>query len=209
MLQGLEKEVVPLPLTDPNDVPSLERAFGHDAYLMKTFKDANITSIIPLALLLSDNLRDDIKGIGPRTARRIADILAENDLEQRQFGESLSDYIDRQFGCIEDAPIAVLTVVTLRRTIGTVTTRRSHYAPVRLLRLLEERNRHLRVLDLLKATEDQLIEMVEERVMFGPILHKLRSDLIEITWRMRHWEPDTRIGVLSGYAAPSHLKLVR
>jgi len=209
LLQGLEKEVVPLPLTDPNDVPSLERAFGHDAYLMKTFKDANITSIIPLALLLSDNLRDDIKGIGPRTARRIADILAENDLEQRQFGESLPDYIDRQFGCIEDAPIAALTVVTLRRTIGTVTTRRSHYTPVRLLRLLEERNRHLRVLDLLKATEDQLIEMVEERVMFGPILHKLRSDLIEITWRMRHWDPNMHVGILTGYSAPSRLKLVQ
>ena len=195
-------------ITDPNDLPSLSRAFGHNAYLMKTFHNADITSVIPLMLLPRFDLISDIKGIGERTATCVAKTLAGNGLEQRTFHERMTDFIDRRFGCIEDAPIGVLTVVTLRHTIGETVIRRPHYTPLQLIQLLEEINPHLKVIDLLELSDDAMMRMLEEHVIFGPILHRLRGDLTDVNWRLHQWDPAMKIGALASTKRRSHLALV-
>ena len=196
--------MTPLPLTDPNDIPSLDFVFGHNSRLMKIFRRLHIESVTPVMLLPKPVLME-FPGVGERTATYIIGCLTQHNLGHHNFNEKLGDFIDRQFGCIEDAPVSVLNVVTLRDNITT----RPYYTPLQLLQLIEQEAPHFTVRDLLQSTEDELIGLIEERVVFGPVLNRLKGDIVDLNWRLAQWDPELFIGSMEEIEPRSgHLSLV-
>jgi len=192
-----------VPLTDPTDIPSLDHVFGHNPSLMKALGRAHITSVVPV-MLLPKHVLMEFNGIGERTATYITGALAHKGLGHHHFNEKLCDFVDEQFGCLEKAPVMVLSVVTLRDNVAA----RPYYVPLQLLQLIDDVNPRFSVGDLLSSSPRDLLEMVEERVVFGPLLNRLKGDVPDINWRLSQWDPDAYIGVLSDGARRGHLSLV-
>ena len=157
---------------------------------MHAFEKANITSVVPVMLLPRQVLME-FDGIGERTAAYITKALAQKGLAHRQLCDRLGDFIDQQFGCIENAPVSALNVVSLRNNV----TARPYYAPLLLLLLIEQVNPHFTVGELAAADNDELLAMVEERIVFGPRVHRLKGDAIDINWRLSHWYFNSAIAV--------------
>lgn len=176
-----------MPLTDPMDIPSLDRVFGHSTHLMRAFENANITSTVSVMLLPKQVLME-FNGIGARTASLIHHELTRRGLGHHSFNEKLADFVTDQFGRIEDAPLAVLNVVTMRDHEMT----RPYYMPLQLLRLMERLEPHLTLGKVMGFGSRDFLGMVEEHVVFGPLLLHLLDDAEHLTWRLEQWRQHLR-----------------
>lgn len=192
-----------MPLADPSDIPSLDHVFGHNRPLMKAFEQAYITSVVPVMLLPKQVLME-FHGIGERTATYITGALAQNGRGHHRFDEKIVDFVDEQFGNVEAAPVSILNVVTLRHQIGP----RQYYRPLELLKLIDEVNPQYTIGQLMQATTHELLEMLEHRVHFGPMLEALMVDLKDVNWRLYWWEEAMKVGSLRSSPQRNGLRLV-
>lgn len=180
-----------MPLTDPANLPSLHRVFGHNRPLMRAFKEANIRSIVPVMLLPREVLIKDVPGIGKDRATYITGALADHGLGHHSFNEKLEDFLCDQFGCVEDSPVSVLNIVVMRNNVYS----RPQYSPLFTLQTIEMIDPLFTVLDILRSSHAELMDMLEDRIPFGPQLQRVTGDLRDIKWRLYYWEPDGRIGM--------------
>lgn len=179
-----------------DDIPSLEEVFGINPRILHALKRARFTSIVPVMMLPQRVLRDDVSGIGQATAHEISRILVENDLYHRGFSEPIRPFIDRTFGCIEDAPASVLQVVHIDADICT----RPMYADLPLLNFMQQMTPHRLVRELLHMTHGDIrIEAVNLRAP-SSVLDRLDRDIKALNNRIHWWDDQFFLGVGKGYS---------
>jgi len=162
-------------------MPSLERVFGHNPRLMKALVQARITSVVSVMLLPWQVLME-FDGIGEKTAKSITGILAKHGLGHHTVNEKIVDFVDQQFGSVEAAPVSVLNVMTLRSF-----TTRQYYVPLHLILLIQDVNPQYTINQLKQASINDLLEMLENRVHYGPMLEELMEDIPDVKWRLQQW----------------------
>lgn len=191
-----------MPLTHPFNLPTLEETFGDNIKLMSALKRARFQSVVPVMELPREVLRE-FYGIGPSTSVFITRALAAQGLAHHRFCERLSTFIDEQFGCIEDAPVATLEVVTIHDMYAS----RQVYAPLALLHFLERLYPNMTIMDLSHMTEQDVREIVNEHEQLGPIRERVAADLEEIGWRLQQWYPKQNSFGIAARQQP-HLRAV-
>ena len=148
---------------------------------------AGFTSVVPLMMLPTQSLIGMEAGdqtIGYRSAARVTQTLAQRNLRQHVFCEKMSEFIDDQFGCIEDTPIAALHVTIVRGYQDN----RPVFAPLELISLLEDIQPRMTVLDLVKMTPEGIKHEIESRALFGLKVHSLTEDLKHLKMRLENYD---------------------
>jgi len=163
-------------------LPTVDEAFGHSTQIRKALHQAHITSLVPLMLLPREALMD-IPGIGSTAAHRISRTLARLGLGHHGLCEKMSEFIDKQFGCIEDAPVSVLQVAITRTMDATVPV----YAPLELVYLIESLEQDYVVGDLTMMPGGFLRAMVENTIDNGFMVHDLDEDFKHLGSRLGYF----------------------
>lgn len=182
------------------EYPSVKETFGASPTLMRALEYARFKSVVPVMMMPREALMDTLD-IKARTARRVTSYLNAQGLNHHEYCERQRDFIDEQFGCIEDAPIAALHVITITDEIGP----RPYYAPIRLLLFMEEMEPHMVIRDLIGMTAQNIRDMIDRPMMPGPISERMSEDIGEISWRLSWWDPKL---VITDTQKRAHLRVV-
>jgi len=174
-------------------LPTVSEAFEHEYRLRKAFNLLGVHSLIPIMLMPREALME-LPFIGASSAHRITKILHGLNLSHRTIYEKLTRFIDDQFGCIEDAPIGVLQVATVRTSAAT----RPHLAPLDTINALEVYDREMTVLALTSQTRQEVRKMAQMALnATGRQVHDLDEDLKHLSSRLSYFGAD-----FSGSALP-------
>lgn len=182
-------------------VPTIKEVFGIYPKLMDAFKQNYIHSVAAVMLLPKEVLAK-MEHFTAKKARLVADMLAEYELAQFSGEESLSLFVEREYGCIEDMPVGALNVVTDSELF----TSKQCYRPLLLLAFFEEYEPQMKVIDLLHMSERDIRAKVRGRVELGPVIERLFDDIVEVNWRLSWWDPNLRIQLDTRRG--SHLQVV-
>lgn len=178
---------------NPGDLPSLAAVLGDNSTAMKALRQAHVHSIVPVMLMPAEVLVSDIKGIGPHTATYITGALARHGLKHHQFNSRARDFVKREFGSIEAAPISALHIAFT----GNENCTRPMYAHIQLIDLLASIMPSMTVLDLAYTTYEDIVNQIynEGDALHGPVINRLTGEVRTITHRMSWWDPDLKIGI--------------
>jgi len=172
-----------MPLMREFDIPTLAEAFGDRKSLMKSLHKAGFKSIVPLMMMPREALLE-LPGIGMSSVLVISRTLKKHRLSQHVFSDRMSVFIDKQFGCIEDAPISVLQVTIVRND----QLNRPVFAPLEIISLLEDIEPRMTVMDLIRMSREEIRVMVQVQSSFGLHLHDLAEDLKHLAIRLGNFD---------------------
>lgn len=115
--------------------------------------EAGLTTVAQLMMLPAGALMQ-LKGVGPVSAAEISRELARHDLPQHTLYETMSAFVIDAFGDIDYAPAGVLNVPVVRTWLVS----RPEFAPLNIVKVLENANPGVLVVDVLIMTSDDLFE---------------------------------------------------
>ena len=169
-------------------IPTIKEAFGIYPELMDAIKQNYIHSVTAVMLLPKEVLAK-MEHFNAKKAQLVGESLADHELVQLQGNQNVRYFVESQFGCIEDAPVGVLDVVT----VPTMRTSMQVHSPLILLAYLEEYEPNMTVLDLIHMSEHSLRKLVRGRVELGPVVERIVDDIIEVNRRLSWWDEGLHI----------------
>lgn len=160
-------------------LPTLAETFGTDTVIMKAVKRGGFNSVLPFMLLPFGSIQD-IYGIGVSADTRITALLKQQGLERRAYTERLMKYLVRKYGCVEDAPIGVLTIDVVRKEDINY----PMYAPLESIRLLETFQPNMALIDLIKLSRAKLRKELKEQDPHQNRINSITDDVSSIEARL-------------------------
>ena len=160
-------------------LPTLTELFGHNKHVLSAVQKHFDT---PAPLLAHDRqMLTHVPGIKMPRARVIEDALKRHGLRLRDSSESTSKYIERLFGCIEDAPIDVLQLYSLQANGVSHT----YYIPLAVIRQLRQYEPNMAVVDLLSMHQSGVWDILMTHFAYDA--EHLRPRISELNTRLRPW----------------------
>jgi hypothetical protein len=176
--------VVPIsPISPP---ATIAEVFGDDKIIMKAVRAMELpdeSSVAPIMMLPPTALLK-VPNIGPAAAKRITMLLKKHKLGHRQVFQKSIEFINCEFGCIEDAPIGVFQVFVKRN--GDLNW--PEFGRLQLLTVLETIEPNMRAMDISGISRRDVIDMVTPVVTkSGIVIDDLEEDLAHLTSRLGYF----------------------
>lgn len=169
-------------------VPSIKEVFGIYPELTEPLKQNNIHSVAATMLLPKEVLAK-MERFSVKKVNLVSTALSDFDLAQLELNQNVRRFVEDQFGCLEEAPIGVLDVVTL----PTMKSSKQEHSPLTLLSFFEDYEPHMTVLDLLRMSEWSIRQQVAGKFWFGPVYEPLVEDITEVNRRLSWWDENFHI----------------
>lgn len=167
-------------------LPLLEEVFSHTLADQRAFTQLGealgITSLTSLMMIPMEDL-EGVPFLPDRGVRQIRRLLAKWEIPHRQCDESAAEFLERAFGRAKDAPIGVLHVMAVPHYADD----RAMFAPLQLLRVLEEVLPEATIGDLTRLTRQGIQKLANAAGKKNTALRcrQLPRELVRLEFRLR------------------------